>query len=99
MRISDWISDVCSSDLAGADMLGLFLHLLHQPRPLDDVRKAGIIFDIGGRHQLPAGLNALDEDRLHSRARAIDRGGEPSGAGTEDEHTGDRKSTRLNSSH
>src|SRR3546814_13884069 len=69
-------------------MLGLFLHLLHQPRPLDDVRKAGIIFDIGGRHQLPAGLNALDEDRLHSRARAIDRGGEPSGAGTEDEHPG-----------
>src|SRR3546814_4899656 len=58
MRISDWSSDVCSSDL------------------------------IGGRHQLPAGLNALDEDRLHSRARAIDRGGEPSGAGTEDEHTG-----------
>src|SRR3546814_4940619 len=23
-------------DEAGADMLGLFLHLLHQPRPLDD---------------------------------------------------------------
>jgi hypothetical protein len=45
------------------DMLGLLLHLLHQPGPLDDVGEAGVIFHIGGGHQLAAGLDALHENR------------------------------------
>ena len=40
----------------GADMFGLRLHLGHQPRTLDNVAKAGVILDIGGDRQLPAGL-------------------------------------------
>jgi len=35
-------------DEARADMLGLRLHLFHQPGPLDDVGEARIILDVGG---------------------------------------------------
>ena len=59
----------------GADVLGLLLHLLHQPGTLDDVGKARIILDVGGDGQLAAGLDALDQDRLQHGARGIDRGG------------------------
>ncbi len=62
-----------------ADMLGLGLHLLHQPRALDHVAEAGIVLDIGGDGQLPAGLEALHHDRLHPRPRAVDRGRKPAG--------------------
>ena len=70
---------------ARADMLGLRLHFLHQPRPLDDVAEAGVIFDVGGGGQLAAGLDALNDDGAHAGARGVDGGGEPCGAGAEDE--------------
>ena len=73
---------------ARADMFGLRLHLLHQPGPLDDVAKAGIVLDVGGDGQLPAGLEPLHHDRLHAGARAIDRGGQAGRAGADDEHAG-----------
>src|SRR5262245_14454991 len=57
----------------GADMLGLLLHLLHQPGPLDDVGEARIVFHVGRNGELAAGLDALDQDRLEHRARGIDR--------------------------
>ena len=66
--------DMVPDDL-GPDMLGLGLHLLHQPRALDDVAEAGIIFDVGGGGQLAAGLDALDDDRVQAGARGIDGGG------------------------
>ncbi len=69
----------------GADMLGLGLHLLHQPGALDDVAEAGIIFDVGGGGQLAAGLDALDDDRRKAGARGIDGGGVAGGAGAEDD--------------
>ena len=62
-------------DDLGADMLGLGLHLLHQPGALDDVAEARIIFDIGGGGELAARLDALDDDRAQARARGIDGGG------------------------
>ena len=71
-----------------ADMLGLLLHLLHQPGALDDVGEAGIILDVGGDGELPAGLDALDDDRRHAGAGGIDGGGEAGRAGAEDEHAG-----------
>ena len=71
---------------ARADVRGLRLHLVHQPRTLDDVAKAGIVLDIGRRHQLAAGLDALHDDRCHPGARAIDRGGQSGRAGTQDQH-------------
>ena len=53
-------------DDLGADMLGLRLHLLHQPGALDDVGEAGIVLDIGGDGELAARLEAGD----HHAARA-----------------------------
>ena len=72
-------------DDAGADMLGLLLHLLHEPGALDDIGEAGIILDIGGDGQLAAGLDALDHDRLQHGARGIDCSRVSGGAGTDDD--------------
>src|SRR3546814_7267862 len=102
MRISDWSSDVCSSDLFNIDMAGLQM----------------IVFMKGGksRAQPPPGKELMAGPRLYSVTMALpaiiesDRensdwiefsGSEPvieivkerNGKG------GDRKSTRLNSSH
>ena len=69
-------------------MLGLLLHLLHQPGALDDVREARIILDIGGDGELTAGLDALHHDRREARARGIDRRRKAGGAGAEDDQFG-----------
>ena len=50
-------------DHLGADMGGLLLHLLHEPRALDHVGEARIVLDVGGGGELAAGLHALDHDR------------------------------------
>ena len=72
----------------GADMLGLGLHLLHQPGALDDLGEAGIILDVGRDGQLAAGLDALDDDRREAGAGAVNGGGESGGSGAEDQHAG-----------
>ena len=51
------------------DVLGLGLHLLHQPGALDDVGEARIVLDVGGDGQLAAGLDAGISTGF-SRARA-----------------------------
>ena len=71
-------------DDPGADMLGLLLHLLHQPGTLDDVGEAWIVFYVGSDGELTAGLDALDHDRLQHGARRIDRGGVASRARADD---------------
>ena len=68
------LGDIVGDD-SGADVLGLLLHLLHQPGTLDDVGEARIIFHVGGDGELAAGLHALDQDRFQHGARGIDRGG------------------------
>ncbi len=55
--------------------VGLGLHLLHQPGPLDDVGEARIVLHIGRDGELAAGLDALDQDGFQHGARGIDRGG------------------------
>jgi hypothetical protein len=62
-----------------ADMLGLGLHLLHQPGALDRFGEAGIILDFGGDGELAARLQAGDHHRLQHGARSIDGGGAPAG--------------------
>ena len=69
-------------------MLGLFLHLLHQPGTLDDVGEARKVLDIGGDHELPARLHALDQDRLQVGARGIDRRGIAGRTGADDQDLG-----------
>ena len=60
-------------DHLGADMGGLLLHLLHEPRPLDHVGEARIVLDVGGGGELAAGLNALDHNGIEHGTRRIDR--------------------------
>ena len=45
----------------GADMLGLSLHLFHQPGPLNDIGESRIILDVSSDRHLSAGLQAQDE--------------------------------------
>ncbi len=62
-------------DHPGADMLGLGVHLLHQPGALDDLREPRIVLDIGRDRQLPARLQPGDQNRLQIGARGVDRCG------------------------
>ena len=72
----------------GSDMGGLLLHLLHEPRALDDVGKARIVLDIGRNGELAARLHALDQDRIEHGACGVDRRGIASRAGTDDHKFG-----------
>ena len=56
-----------------ADIGSLGFHLLHQPRPLNRVGKARIIFNISGDGQLPARLDAAQKNRLQHGAGGINR--------------------------
>src|SRR6266404_3138337 len=76
------------ADELGPDVLGLLLHLLHQPGPLDDVCEAGVVLDIGRDGELAAGLDALDQDRLQHGAGGIDRGRIARRPGPDDEELG-----------
>ena len=77
------LGHVAVDDL-GAEPLGLRAHLGHQIRAHDAVAKAGEILHRGGEHQLPARLDAFDEQRLEVGARGIQRRRETGGAGPDD---------------
>ena len=51
-------------DELGAEALGLLPELHHQLRAQDAVGEPGEVLDVGGEHELPAGADALDDDRL-----------------------------------
>src|SRR5215218_7205285 len=55
------VADMIPDEL-GADMLGLRLHFLHQPRALDHITKPRVILDVRGGRELAARLDALDHD-------------------------------------
>jgi hypothetical protein len=71
-----------------SDMDRLLLHLLHQPGALDDVGEARVVFHVGGDGELPARLDALDQDRLQHRARGVDGRRIARRAGTDDDDLG-----------
>src|SRR3546814_18455894 len=58
MRISDWSSDVCSSDLEQFRRRGLFLEARNVAKPVEDVQR------LCDQHLLDAGEVHVD-DRLH----------------------------------
>src|SRR3546814_2448722 len=97
MRISDWSSDVCSSDL-----LGLGRNRILEIEDHHIARQAARLFDrtrVGGGEEQGA---AARSDRIgHARASAsISGGGQTPRIGAIAGGKGeDRKSTRLNSSH
>src|SRR3546814_6969124 len=91
MRISDWSSDVCSSDLVLLDPVSDAAEPVHQLQPDREPFGARRRGD-GGAH---AGLPALAASSIASRASNM--------PGVSLSHAWrwpiDRKSTRLNSSH
>src|SRR3546814_1201676 len=62
MRISDWSSDVCSSDLLPQDVLEMMLPGMRQVQQLLPVRAPGARGE-GVQHRLPdVGRAAIDQD-------------------------------------
>src|SRR3546814_2327538 len=103
MRISDWSSDVCSSDLAGEVLLvhgaagGVGLAAVETGKALG----ATVIATAGGADKLAVarahGADHLVDYRsedIRERVKAI-----TAGRGADVVFDPDRKSTRLNSSH
>ena len=63
-------------DELGAEALGLLAELRHELGAEDPVGEAGVVLDVGGEHQLAAGADALDDERVQVGAGGVDRGGE-----------------------
>ena len=75
----------CAADDLGAEALGLRAHLRHQLGPHDAVAKPGPVLDQRRQHQLAAGLEALDDERLEVGARRIEGRGQSGRAGADDD--------------
>ena len=60
-------------DEAGAEALGLGAELVHHLRPHDPLGVAGVVLDVGRVLQLPAPLEALEDERLEVGARGVER--------------------------
>src|SRR3546814_5075029 len=99
MRISDWSSDVCSSDL---DPDASALQVL-RPAPREVAyRGLARAVDAECRRAGGAGARSGQDDRAalaHQRQRLLDREDRALHVGVEGVVDLDRKSTRLNSSH
>src|SRR3546814_5031339 len=108
MRISDWSSDVCSSDLSG---IRRKRRRMFRPADFPDQRRTrhllfvGIDIAVGRRQPQPFGRVRLQR-RLYTPSPALAGGvggGGKEGEGVEDVDDlvlqPDRKRTRLNSSH
>ncbi len=61
----------------GSEALGLLAEQGHQLRALNAVGEAGVVLDLARDHELAAGRDAADDDRLQVGAGGVDRGGEP----------------------
>src|SRR3546814_1859203 len=105
MRISDWSSDVCSSDLGGADIIELGM-------PFTDPMADGPAIQAANLRSLAAGTKTADLLKIPAEFRArhsetplvlmgyanpMTRRGSDWFA--REAKAADRKSTRLNSSH
>src|SRR3546814_8077909 len=97
MRISDWSSDVCSSDLVAALLFagayGVWFYLSNQGTSLGDLVAP-----------VPAELQEMVDDAPSSSPSAVLSSAAPAAPQAESpvsqpQATADRKSTRLNSSH
>ena len=69
--------------------LGLLAELQHQLGAKDPVGETGEVLDVGGEHELPAGADALDHDRVQVRPGGVDGRREPGRAGSDDDDVAD----------
>ena len=83
--------DVALHDLA-AKTFGLRAHLGHQVRTHDAVAEPRPVLDHRGQHQLPTGLEPLDEQRRQIRSCRIERRRETGRSRPDDDDSSDRPS-------
>src|SRR3546814_10280374 len=99
MRISDWSSDVCSSDLVKSVDIVAFPEILFElVRCLLGARQ----FEGEAQDDSPgpdAGKQQSQHDHLHHDISLHEQGQRRNGRSLSHQGYGDRKSTRLNSSH
>src|SRR5205085_735373 len=76
--------DVVGDEL-GSELLGLTPELAHQLRAHDALGEAGIVLDVARDHQLPAPLEAFDDEGLEVRAGAVERSCVTGGAAADDD--------------
>src|SRR3546814_9857837 len=99
MRISDWSSDVCSSDLVQIgeekEALTAFVHFVLHPHPIPDRAQIIAQMEIAGRLNAGKDAHVLKSflTLQYGQTVAIDRA---DGPGSDEI---DRKSTRPNSRH
>ena len=74
------------ADELGTEALGLLAHLAHQLGPEDPGREAGVVLDLGGEHELAAGLRTFQDDRPEVRPGGVEGRGQPGRAGADDQH-------------
>ena len=78
-------TEVTSSvTILGAEALRLLAEALHQLGAQDALGEAGVVLDVGRDHQLTAGLETLDTERVQIRARGV-HGGRQACAGAADD--------------
>ena len=75
---------------AGTEALGLGSHVGHQLGAVDALGEARVVLDLGGDHELSAGHEAGDDERLEVGARGVDGGRQAGRAAAHDEHPGVR---------
>src|SRR3546814_7962412 len=101
MRISDWSSDVCSSDLAPEDPVLIDIAAaLNSSQAANGAWLAGVMTHAGASYdcQSTADIAAMAEQERAGAVRAAQRL-RAAGFAAPVVSVGDRKSTRLNSSH
>jgi hypothetical protein len=77
-------------DVLGAEAGRLGAELLHQLGAHDPVGETGIVLDIGGEHELPAGAGEpLDDQRVQVGTGGVDGGGQAGRAGPDDDDVAD----------
>ena len=76
--------DVIVDDL-GREALGVTAHALHERRALQSFDVAGPVVDVGRRHELPAFLDAGDEQRRAIGARGVNGGAVAGGSRAEND--------------
>ncbi len=76
--------DVGGQEL-GAEALGLLPELRHEVGAHDPVGEARVVLDVGRQHELPAGLQTLDDQGLQVGSGGVDGGRESRRARPDDD--------------